>query len=136
MTDFVENHTANVPLPGFENQAHSSISVREGTVHTDIVCTAYADRIFVVITQINKFGTIIQADSESKADGEKIYQISTVMGKRDDPLLHIYARQIIERISMHCNKPLLLCISLLPECRDTESFQTILNHLYENNTWS
>ena len=125
-----EEESLSVPLPSLKRQIHTNVCVME--VPTDIVCTAYSDRIFVVITQINKFGTLIQAEAETKADGGKIYQISTLMGKRDDPLLHIYARQIIERIAEHCNKPLLLCISLQPECRDTTSFQTILNHLYEH----
>ena len=58
--------------------------------------------------------------------------VETMMGKRDDPLLNIYARQIIERISLSSDKPLLLAISIKDECRDTETFQIILNKLYEN----
>lgn len=57
------------------------------------------------------------------------------MGKRDDPLLHIYARQIVERMSATTDKPLLLSISLRPEGRSAELFQAVLNKLYEVNTW-
>lgn len=96
----------------------------------------YSDRVFVHITQIGKFGTFLKAWAEPKSEGGSIYQVSTVMGKRDDPLLHIYARQIIERLATHTDKPLLLAISLNPESRDPATFQTILNELFQNNAWS
>ena len=96
----------------------------------------YSDRVFVHITQIGKFGTFLKAWAEPRSEGGLVYQVSTVMGKRDDPLLHIYARQIIERLSTHMDKPLLLAISLKPDSRDTETFQTILNELFQHNAWN
>lgn len=59
------------------------------------------------------------------------------LGKRDDPLLMIYARQIIERISLVSDKPLLLSISLKSDeaSRNNVSFQNILNKLFEIATW-
>jgi proteasome assembly chaperone 3 len=92
--------------------------------------------VFVVISQINKFGSMLKAWSEPKSEGGKIYQVSNLMGKRDDPLLHIYARQIIERLTQTTEKELLLAISLKPECRDTEAFQMILNELFQHNAWT
>jgi proteasome assembly chaperone 3 len=95
----------------------------------------YSDKVFVIITQLDKIGTLMKAWSEPKSDGGLIYQVSTIMGKRDDPLLHIYARQIIERLSKTTDKQLLLAISLQPESRCAEVFQDILNQLFENNAW-
>ena len=97
----------------------------------------YSDRIFVIISQLNKFGTILKADSAPKSEGGGfIYTITTLIGKRDDPLLNIYARQIIERLSLTTNKPLLLAISILDDSRDSETFQTILNYLFQENAWN
>jgi len=96
----------------------------------------YSDRVFVIISQIEKFGTIMKAWAEPKSEGGSIYQVSTLMGKRDDPLLQIYARQIIERLSTVTDKPLLLSISLKAESRDQATFQAILNELFQNNAWN
>lgn len=78
---------------------------------------------------------MLKAWAEPKSDGGCIYQVTTVMGKRDDPLLHIYARQIIEGLSATTTKPLLLAISLKAENRDPSTFQSILNELFQNNAW-
>ena len=104
---------------------------------TNIVCTSYSDRHLVVITQLKKFGTIIHAWSDAKADGGKIYDMVTLLGRRDDPLLNVYARQLIEKIAEHSDKPLILAIGLSPEGRDTTTFQDILNEIVSHtNTWT
>ncbi len=104
-------------------------------IDDSFVNAEYSDRVFVVITQINKFGTMLSAWAEAKSDGGKLYQVSTLMGKRDDPLLNIYARQIIERMAVSTDKPLLLSISLHPDGRSAAIFQSVLNRLFEINTW-
>jgi proteasome assembly chaperone 3 len=108
---------------------------KDGTIRTDIVCTTYSDRHFVVVSQIKKFGTLINAWATERADGTKMYDMQTLLGRRDDPLLNVYARQLIERIAAASNKPLLLAISLCPDGRDTETFQAILNEIVSNNSW-
>jgi len=91
----------------------------------------------VVISQLDKFGTLIKAWSEQKSDGGKLYHITTLMGRRDDPLLTIYARQIVERLALiDIHKPLLLAIALSDSGRSTDSFQAIINHLFEKNAWT
>jgi proteasome assembly chaperone 3 len=108
-----------------------------GEIITNIVCTSYVDRHLVVITQMKKFGTIIHAWSESKADGGKYYDMVTLLGRRDDPLLSVYARQIIEKIAAFSDKPLVLAIGLTADGRDTETFQGILNEIVSRtSTWS
>jgi proteasome assembly chaperone 3 len=107
----------------------------DGNVRTDIICTSYSDRHFIIISQIKKFGTLISAWSDEKSDGGRIYDMKVVLGRRDDPLLNVYARQLIERISAISTKPLLLAISLHPDGRDTATFQNILNEIFLSNTW-
>ena len=121
----------------FPPQNQTTIRNEENGIVTEIICTTYADRHFVVITQLKKFGTLISAWAEEKAgsmDG-KVYEMKTLLGKRDDALVNVYARQIIERISTVSSKPLLLAIALQPEGRDSETFKRILNKLYEIATW-
>jgi proteasome assembly chaperone 3 len=103
---------------------------------TDIVCTTYDDYHFVNITQLQKMGTVIRAWSNKlEGLGDTSYEMSTLLGKRDDPLLDVYARQIIEKVSARSNKPLLLGVALKPEGRDAKTFQDILNKLFEIATW-
>ncbi len=108
----------------------SSIVEIDG-ISTEIICSTFSDYYLVVVTQIGKFGTIIRAESVEKADGGYIFSINTLLGKRDDPLLTIYARQIIERISVHTRKPLVMAISLKEEGRGKDHFEAIVNKVLE-----
>jgi hypothetical protein len=63
------------------------------------------------------------------------YDTSIMLGKRDDPLLQVYARQIIEKISKHSNLPLLLAISLQENGRGVNIFENVLNTIEEIRTW-
>ena len=116
-------------------QSKSSISSSNGEVCTDIICTTYNDRHFIVISQMKKFGTLINAWAETKADGGKSFDMVTLLGRRDDPLLNVYARQLIEKISLVSDKPLLLAIALVAGGRDVETFQNVLNNIASNNSW-
>jgi hypothetical protein len=69
-------------------------------------------------------------------DGSMKYETSVLLGKREDLLLQVYARQIIEKISKYSNLPLLLAISLQENGRDVGIFETVLNTIEEIQTWS
>jgi proteasome assembly chaperone 3 len=84
---------------------------------------------------MKKFGTLINAWAETKADGGKSFDMVTLLGRRDDPLLNVYARQLIEKISLVSDKPLLLAIALVAGGRDVETFQNVLNNIASNNSW-
>lgn len=107
-------------------------SVDVNGIETEIICSTFSDYYFVVATQINKFGTILRAEAAEKSDGGYIFTINTLLGRRDDPLLSIFARQIIERISSHSSKPLILSISLREEGRSKENFEAIVNKILES----
>ena len=69
--------------------------------------------------------------------GDVIYETKTLLGKREDSLLDVYARQIIERIEKVSNKPLILAISLKEEeGRNAKTFSEILNKLYDISGWA
>ena len=73
--------------------------------------------------------------AETGQEGGKYYVMNTLLGRRDDPLLNVYARQIIENISAVSDLPLLLCICLDEKGRSTKIFQDVLNQLYSVRTW-
>jgi proteasome assembly chaperone 3 len=108
-------------------------------VKTDIVCTTYADYHFVTITQLQKFGTVIHAWADKHSDGPAgvTYEMNVLLGKREDTLLMVYARQIMQRICMTSTKPLVLAIALKEgeEGRDADTFAQALNALFAISTW-
>lgn len=71
-------------------------------VQCDLVVQVFSDRIFVGISQLKgKMGSFLTCTvEESIIDGSSTYHVSSLLGKRDDALLEIYARQITERIAM------------------------------------
>jgi len=69
-------------------------------------------------------------------EGEPSYDVRILMGRRDDPMMTIYGRQLIELISTtktENHKPLLLCLSLKDESKAT--FNSIMQIIRENKVW-
>jgi proteasome assembly chaperone 3 len=118
---------------GFPLEVKASVELNG--LATEILCTSFDDRLCVLITQINKVGSLLTAWADSKSDGGYLYHIDTILGRRDDPLLTIYARQIVEKITPHTKKPVLLGISLKEEGRSREHFQLIMNKVLEIIVW-
>lgn len=75
------------------------------------------------------------ANALESSENNYIYKISTLFGKRDDPLLYVYARQIIEMISHTSKKPLILAVSLQNEGRGVDFLQISLNKLQNMRMW-
>jgi hypothetical protein len=89
--DGSENSCSNKNIPKSTYIIHDSKRV-------DIVFNEYDDRYFVIITQLNKIGTLVEASAEDSImrEGALSYNISTLIGKRDDVLIDIYARQVLD----------------------------------------
>ena len=78
------------------------------SIKTDIMVQLFADRIFLTVTQLSgKIGTLLSVSVEdSVIDFSRTYNISTLLGRRDDATLEVMARQVAERIaSLGGNKP-------------------------------
>lgn len=75
-----------------------STSVVFNSKKIDIVFNEYDDRYFVIITQMNKIGTLVEASAEDSIlrEGALTYTTSTLIGKRDDMLIDVYARHILD----------------------------------------
>ena len=123
--------STNNELP-FQKQA---VITSKNGVNIDILSTTFNDRIFIIVSQFKKIGTVIEAFTEERSDGGKMYLTNIKIGKRDDEVCCVYARQIIELISETSDKPLLLGIALKPEDRDPETLKLVLSKLFEIKTW-
>ena len=99
-----------------------------GGLETEVMVTQYSDRVFVVVTQTNKLGAILAATAESSGQ-DNIFRVRNVLGRRDDPLLNIYARNIAEEVARTSARPLLLAVSLSEEGRSPQVFQELLSEI-------
>ncbi len=92
--------------------------------------TEYADRYLVIITQLNKIGTLVEVRMESAEGTTTTAEVVTLLGKRDDALIDIYARQILDALVKTIgNKPLLLGIAIVNDDHTPEVFKAVLQGL-------
>ena len=105
-------------------------------VTTSITCSSYEDRHFIVITQTGKFGSLLTAWAEDRIDGlSKTYESHVLIGKRDDELLNVFAKQIMQHIAARSTKPLLLSSALDEAGRDSATFKSIIDAVIANAVW-
>jgi len=109
-------------------------------IKTEIILTRFGDRIFIIITQLGKIGTVIEATKESvlENEGTSTFSVDVLLGKRDEEsLIQLYARQLIELISKTSKTtilPLLLSVALKND-KDPKTFKEILTIIYHNRVW-
>lgn len=105
--------------------------------HTDLLVSVFQDRVQILISQIEgKIGTMLSVTHEfSQIDNSHTYHIQNLLGKRDDPLDSVYARQIMERIvnlgdGYYC-PPLLVGINLIVGKSSPEDFRKIVDEVVD-----
>ncbi|XP_072172972.1 proteasome assembly chaperone 3-like [Diadema setosum] len=81
--------------------------------HTDFVLTPFEDRSFLVVTQYQKLGTLIHVTKDSLPldKREETYSTHVLLG-RDEPVIHVFARNIASQVLKSESKPLLLSLAL------------------------
>jgi hypothetical protein len=84
-------------------------------VHTDLVITKYSNATLIVITQLRKFGTVVQVGSErgrNQVEGgtRTVYSVNTLLGK-DTEEVHLLARVLYEKLGLQ-QKPLILTVGV------------------------
>ncbi|CAK4089902.1 unnamed protein product [Aphanomyces euteiches] len=94
-------------------------------IETTLIVSEFSDRIFIAVTQLGTFGTIIEATSKENLNGNPHIDISVRLGKRDDPLLLIYARQFLERFGIPRGKSIVAAVGL--KDRTSETFEVVIN---------
>merc|ERR1712157_421442 len=92
----------------------------------------YVNQILVIATQIGKLGTLLQARQDEHS---QTYSVDVLLGKRDDPLLEICGRQLIEKLALSgCPKNLMLWLGLKDsQCADT--IKGIIAALQDKSPW-
>ncbi|XP_051488509.1 proteasome assembly chaperone 3 isoform X1 [Apus apus] len=83
-------------------------------VRTEVVCTAFSNSVFVVVTQYGKMGTLVYVDPDTVGDkvGRPSLTTRVLLGK-DEPLVHVCAKHLVAFVSQEAgNKPVLLAMAL------------------------
>ncbi|KAL9234717.1 hypothetical protein vseg_009555 [Gypsophila vaccaria] len=115
------------------------VHTKQLTIHikgneTQLVICDYQDYILVIATQIGSMGTILHARKEEGVSMQPTFNISVLIGKRDEPMLGVCARKLIENISdAGSSKSLILSLGLKDHSAD--SIKAIVSAVTENRIW-
>ncbi|XP_045159577.2 proteasome assembly chaperone 3-like [Mercenaria mercenaria] len=89
------------------------VAVEINKIRTELICMQFKDRVFFIVTQYNKIGTLVKVTQNNIADEtgarSSMYSTDLLMGI-DEPLTHVVARNLITELSLH--KPILLSVAL------------------------
>lgn len=96
-------------------------------IATDLVVSFFHDRIFIVTTQLGTFGTVVEAVPRHSIAGKFQPEIHVRLGRRDDPLLLVYARQFLEKFGLPLGLPVVAAIGL--KDRSSATFEAVMNAL-------
>ncbi|XP_021911653.1 uncharacterized protein LOC110825496 isoform X2 [Carica papaya] len=112
-----------------------SLDIKEN--QTDIVICSYDDHFLeylqVMATQIGSMGTILHARKEEGVSVQPNFNVSVVIGRRDEPMLVASARQLIEHISCSgCSKPLVFSLGLKDH---SETLKGVVAAVIKNRLW-
>lgn len=114
----------------------TSFSEDVGGRRTDFVLTAYVDRLMIVITQLGTLGTVLHAEKETVLGGGATYRIDTLLGRRDEPLMELCARQLAERLGgANCDRPLLLCLALERAVLTQQVVKQVVELVLQHPVW-
>jgi proteasome assembly chaperone 3 len=108
-------------------QASISVSGSPATV----LLSVFSDRVLVIVSQLDTFGTLVHAQRNSVLGGQATYATSTLLGMRDDMLPEVVARRLAERLyEAGIELPLLLSFGLKKR-RDQSSATDVQSILKE-----
>ncbi|XP_069838144.1 proteasome assembly chaperone 3 [Dendropsophus ebraccatus] len=104
-------------------------------VVTQVVCTAFTDHIFVVVTQYGKMGTLVSV-TPNMVSGDLVKPTLTtkVLLGCDEPFIHICAKNMVSFVSQESkNKPVLLALAL--KDRSMDSIKTVKDVIKSCQVW-
>jgi hypothetical protein len=109
------------------------IGVKINGTETDRVLNEYSDRLFIVLSQYKKFGSLIAVCKESaniKNGYSEGYQVRTILGQ-EEPAFNLAARYLTEQTQM--TKPVLYSICL-KDC-SLWILEAIKDIILQNKMW-
>ena len=68
-------------------------------IRTEFIVRVCESSVLLLVTQLDKVGTVVQCEKETSSDGGIVFSTRVLIGKREDPLVDVFSRQIIESIS-------------------------------------
>ncbi|CAG0886264.1 unnamed protein product [Darwinula stevensoni] len=95
----------------FPVKSATACEIVEGKA-TDVLVSDFGDRLFVVVTQFQKIGTLIEVrkDVARREHPADVYSTRVLLGK-DCSETHLVARFIAEKVNI--DKPILVGVSLV-----------------------
>jgi len=109
------------------------ISARIDGTETDIVLNDYRDRLFIILTQYKKLGSLVAVCRETVntySVCSEVYQVRTILGQ-EETAFHVAARYLTEQTQM--NKPALYSIAL-KDC-SLRTLKAIKDIIMQNKMW-
>mmetsp|Transcript_32023 Transcript_32023/g.90876 ORF Transcript_32023/g.90876 Transcript_32023/m.90876 type:complete len:126 (+) Transcript_32023:580-957(+) len=101
---------------------------------TDFLISVYDDQLQIMATQLDTFGTVLQAREERALEGDPTYSVTVLLGRRDEPVLSLCARGLVERISAQgCAKPLLLFLGFKEH--SASAARRVIDVVMSNRIW-
>jgi len=106
-------------------------------VHTDFIITSFDSMVFIIVTQLEKIGSLVKAfkDSELAASGEHSYSMHTLLGSRNDKYVELLARQLIESISKSGERQLILATGFKPKSVSMAFLKAVLDLIVKQKIW-
>lgn len=78
---------------------------------------------------MGKIGNLMEARAYKTIENGTVFDIRSILGKKDDDMMNIYARSIIEVLSKFTEKPLLLGIALKEEGKSREMYDLVIEKI-------
>lgn len=104
-------------------------------VTTSFSYSMYMDQALMFVTQTGTAGTIISATQDAAFDGTTTYSTTVVLGKRDEPLLQLCARQIVELAgAAGYKKPMLIGLGF--KQHSMQLVKQVMQVVLSENVWS
>mmetsp|Transcript_24412 Transcript_24412/g.58159 ORF Transcript_24412/g.58159 Transcript_24412/m.58159 type:complete len:132 (+) Transcript_24412:78-473(+) len=102
---------------------------------TDFLIALHGHQLVVFVSQLDVCGTVILAQQEKALDRGPSYSVSTLIGRRDEAVLTLCARGLVEQISQQgCNLPVLLFIGL-KDHGDLSTAREVVSEVIKNKIW-
>jgi len=85
------------------------------TPPTRLLLSEYSNQVFLLLTQVDRMGTLVTAYVENPEDTKEnyIYTVEVKFGDRSDETADTLARALLERLCRTSFKPLLLSVALV-----------------------
>lgn len=124
-----------------------------GGLATQFCCQRYSDYLFLVVTQLPTFGTLVESRATSNLDGKETVSIRTLLGERDSDIAALCARVVLECVRSDAPAgaagggsaaasrspamlPVLLGLGLRPENARVEVVRELKAILEERRPWA